>query len=233
MKILFTIFILTLSTGNVKSAESSLESKYEEFSKLVNQDISFIKTTIASMETNYVEEEILDQIIKEVKEQKKLNINPTNKISTRASSLGTALPGAIFYYPAYTSGVNHGHNGIYTKNDEIAEAPGGSNLTRLVPVNIANFSPGETKVYIVNVATTEQKNLSAAWARRMALKARPYNDAFWSNKSCNDSDNYNCSQLVWCAYNDTSNIDLDSNLGFGVYPSDIIASGKLTYAATY
>lgn len=57
-------------------------------------------------------------------------------------------------------------------------------------------------------------------------------DAFWSNKYCKTTDYYNCSQLVWCAYKQTSNIDLDSNLGFGVYPSDIISSSSLTYART-
>ena len=47
---------------------------------------------------------------------------------------------------------------------------------------------------------------------------------FFANKSVN-SDNYNCSQLVWASYKSAdSNIDLDADGGSGVYPKDIADS---------
>lgn len=91
----------------------------------------------------------------------------------------------------------------------------------------------ETDIYIVSSATNSQKLGAADWARELALLSRPYNDAFWANKSCETTDNYNCSQLVWCAYNAITTINLDYNGGFGVYPNDITSSNNLTYATTY
>ncbi len=101
-----------------------------------------------------------------------------------------------------------------------------------IDAQYATMVEGKTDIYIVNAATTAQKNNAGSWARSIANLNLPYNDAFWSNKYCKTTDYYNCSQLVWCAYKQTSNIDLDSNLGFGVYPSDIISSSSLTYART-
>ena len=112
----------------------------------------------------------------ELEKKEEVNNNKINisRSSYNYTSLGTALPGAIFYTPG-----------------------------------------------------------AADWARELALLSRPYNDAFWANKSCETTDNYNCSQLVWCAYNAITTINLDYNGGFGVYPNDIISSNNLTYATTY
>lgn len=42
----------------------------------------------------------------------------------------------------------------------------------------------------------------------------------FNNKSCGNHD-YNCSQLVWCAYRQTSGVDLDSDGTWFVSPSDM------------
>ena len=55
-------------------------------------------------------------------------------------------------------------------------------------------------------------------------------DAFWSNKYCKTTDYYNCSQLVWCAYKQTSNIDLDSNLGLLITLFIVLIFPLLLYA---
>ena len=130
-------FFINACIVNAETKEE-LEKKYEIFSKLVEQDIEFIKNKINLIKGEYTESEVLDKLIEEVN-----------------------------------------------------------------------------------------------WARELALLSRPYNDAFWANKSCETTDNYNCSQLVWCAYNAITTINLDYNGGFGVYPNDIISSNNLTYATTY
>lgn len=139
-------FFINVCIVNAETKEE-LEKKYEFFSKLVEQDIEFIKKKINLIKGEYTESEVLDKLIEEVTNSQKLGV--------------------------------------------------------------------------------------ADWARELALLSRPYNDAFWANKSCETTDNYNCSQLVWCAYNAITTINLDYNGGFGVYPNDITSSNNLTYATTY
>ena len=225
---LMSSFFINVCIVNAETKEE-LEKKYEFFSKMVEQDIEFIKNKINLIKGEYTESEVLDKLIEEVTNNK---IN-TSRSSYNYTSLGTALPGAIFYTPAVTSGINHGHVGIYVSNDKIAEAPGSNYYTRVIESRFVTVVQNETDIYIVSSATNSQKLGAADWARELALLSRPYNDAFWANKSCETTDNYNCSQLVWCAYNAITTINLDYNGGFGVYPNDIISSNNLTYATTY
>lgn len=231
-KFIFLFCVLFVSTQQVFASNNILEEKYKELADLVDKDINFVKESVSKIESNLTELQIVQQLIDEVNENYSIidNSNQNNQISL--FTLGNALTGAIFYYPAYTAGVNHGHVGIYVSNYEIAEAPGGNNTTQVIDAQYATMVEGQTDIYIVNAATTAQKNNAGSWARSIANLNLPYNDAFWSNKYCKTTDYYNCSQLVWCAYKQTSNIDLDSNLGFGVYPNDIISSSSLTYART-
>ena len=54
----------------------------------------------------------------------------------------------------------------------------------------------------------------------MLFRSRPYAYTI-NNKSCGYND-YNCSQLVWCAYNKTGDSkDLDSDGTWFVSPTDI------------
>lgn len=53
----------------------------------------------------------------------------------------------------------------------------------------------------------------------LAKRGKPYNTNFAFNKTVEDS-KYNCSQLVWAAFK-KQELDLDSNGGPGVYPSNI------------
>lgn len=77
------------------------------------------------------------------------------------------------------------------------------------------------------------RDRAADWAEGKATETyfesgAGYNYNFAFNRRAGDT--YNCPQLVWAAYGDASqgNIDLDSNKGTGVYPQDIRKSELVT-----
>lgn len=133
--------------------------------------------------------------------------------------------GDVFYSPTSTLGVTHGHSGIYYSTTAIVEAPGPGAVVR--NTNYANVLVASGS-QIQHVSTT-QANRDAAANLSNTFVGRAYNLNFALNKTANG--NMNCSQVVWVAYKDSAGgIDLDSNGGNGVYPSDIRDS---SYTSTY
>lgn len=125
--------------------------------------------------------------------------------------------GDIFYSPASTLFIEHGHSGIYSATDVIVEAPGIGKTSRHINARSLTVSSG-TQIQYVTVSQ-ERRNAAATYAY-LKMRDKPYNALFSDNKYV-PAVRYNCSQLVWGAYKATSNVDLDSNGGFGVYPADI------------
>ena len=67
-------------------------------------------------------------------------------------------------------------------------------------------------------ATTRSRQSAVNWAKGKLGKSYAYTV---NNKSCGNND-YNCSQLVWCSYKETTEgRDLDSDGTWFVSPSDI------------
>lgn len=131
--------------------------------------------------------------------------------------------GDVFYSPSSTLGgmVTFGHSGIYSEKDTIVEAPGSQYKVRSAKATGVKVISG-AKVQYVN---TSQANRNKAADLSKTFVGRAYNVNFALNKTKNG--NMNCSQVVWVSYKDGAGIDLDSNGGPGVYPSDIRDS-KLT-----
>ncbi|KFI65527.1 putative YycO [Bifidobacterium cuniculi] len=142
------------------------------------------------------------------------------KATTAANrSIGTATyKGDVFYSPVSTAGITHGHSGLYTSKTSIIEAPGPGK-------KVIDHSWREVKVAAKSqkqyVKTTQSKRDAAVRQSRKYL-GKPYNLNFNFNKRSGAA--VNCSQLVWLAYKEGAGIDLDSNGGTGVYPSDIMKS---------
>ena len=128
--------------------------------------------------------------------------------------------GDVFYSSNSTFGYEHGHNGIYVSENEYVEAT--SPNVRRVKSDSEDAPAPAHKYYVGDDADSSEKDKAAAFAEEQVGKG--YNWVFFANKSVN-SDNYNCSQLVWASYkNADSNIDLDADGGPGVYPKDIADS---------
>lgn len=122
--------------------------------------------------------------------------------------------GDIFFTPATTFFVHHGHTGIYRDRKTIIEATPGHGVWRT----------GLKGVLVSRGALLQEVNTSQVKRDRAADRAntyvgRMYNPNFAFNKTANGW--MNCSQVVWAAYKTASGIDLDSNGGHGVYPKDI------------
>lgn len=128
--------------------------------------------------------------------------------------------GDVFYSSNSTIGVEHGHNGIYVSQNEYVEAT--TPNVRRVDSGSEDAPAPAYKYYVGDDDDSSEKDKAAAFAEQQVGKG--YNWVFFTNKSVN-SDNYNCSQLVWASYKSAdSNIDLDADGGPGVYPKDIADS---------
>ncbi|EFG47013.1 hypothetical protein HMPREF0183_1716 [Brevibacterium mcbrellneri ATCC 49030] len=153
---------------------------------------------------------------------------------TRAAKAVGKLPrvdvgGDIFYNPASTVGIQHGHVGIYAVNDYIVEAPGIGKLSHRVHHSTVKVYKTSQLLY---VKITETRRRSAGKYARDKLQKKPYRKNFAVNKDPY-ADRMNCSQLVWAAYKNSVKVDLDGNGGPGVYPKDIVKSTKTKTWRTY
>lgn len=144
-------------------------------------------------------------------------------VSLRSGGGNTTLLGSgsqkgdVFWSPAATLFIQHGHSGIYYSKAVVVEAPGLGKNSWSIYAKSVRVGSGTQKQHVL----TTQKNRDAAanYAYRY-MRNKPYNNVFFDNKHV-PSSSYNCSQLVWGAYKKASNIDLDGNGGLGVYPVDI------------
>ncbi|WP_311777151.1 hypothetical protein [Trueperella abortisuis] len=145
-----------------------------------------------------------------------VQIQPRSGSKPKANQkIGTARNrGDVFYTPSSTAGVNHGHSGIYSYTTKIVEADTSTGVVERWYTSV-KVASGAHKQYV----STSQANRDKAADRARTYRGRSYNYNFAFNKTANGS--MNCSQVVWAAYKTATGIDLDSDGGHGVYPSDI------------
>lgn len=125
--------------------------------------------------------------------------------------------GDIFYSSNSTIGIPHGHTAIYVSHYTYVEAT--TPHVRLVHGYKAEAPKPVYKYYVGWSWQSPNKYKAANFAKTKIGKS--YNYFFWNNKTVH-ANSYNCSQLVWAAYKSTDpNVDLDSDGGPGVYPTDI------------
>lgn len=152
--------------------------------------------------------------------------NTSSSGGSGTATLGSGrYKGDVFYSPASTLFVNHGHSGIFYTTATIVHAPGSGQVSRSGSASAMNVASGAQKQYVM--ASQTERNTAANYAYNN-LRDRPYNSNFAFNRK--NSNEVNCSQLVWLAYRETSGRDLDSNAGTGVYPANIRDS---QYTTTY
>ncbi|GIQ69444.1 hypothetical protein DUZ99_03425 [Xylanibacillus composti] len=192
-----------------------------------------------SQETGMTEDEILNQIHSEllVAVQSATPERPAMTLKSSSSGGGSggtyqlhsSRKGTFFYQPASTLFVNHGHIGIYYTTTTIVEAANPSSGVRRVSINGRMVESG-SRIMTARTTTTTQDSQAADWANGKV--GNSYNNNFAINRSCGGS-SFNCSQLVWCAFMQVANVDLDGNGGLGVYPNDIRDSSRVSTLRTY
>lgn len=185
---------------------------------------------------------VIEDNIKEIAEQEKLSIDivtellledmkneedmvPQNQNVTRraSSTLPSSYTGDIWFSKATTSFYNHGHVALYQTTTSLIEARGSGYTVATRNISQVQAKSGDL-VLAVKMTTSgnsrinhKRRQAAVDWAVGKTGHSYAYTV---NNKTCGNND-YNCSQLVWCAYNNTASIDLDSDGTWFVSPTDI------------
>jgi uncharacterized protein YycO len=182
---------------------------------------------IANMQNRSVED-VLKQIYQECSADIKKGEEEMREIfgdSDGDRYLVSSKKGNIYYTDSYTGGINHGHVGMYYKADGIVEATPDKK-------GVGTVKATKRKVYkgavIQSVSTsTSRKNAAADWAyNRVGKDGYSYN--FTTNRLTGHYGDKNCSKLLWSAFLLKSGLDIDKDLGYGVYPRDMRDSNLTT-----
>ena len=151
-----------------------------------------------------------------------------------SSGNGTVqLPSATAGYIFFTDNDKpYNHVGMYTSSDTIIEAmpdPGVHEVSVTDSTALQECtgdSHDQSCILSVDGANANDISSAITWTRNYI--GCDYDNSFLSNKKNTTSQNeeFNCSELVWKAYRfgAPSNLDLDSNGGFAVYPNNIYNS---------
>jgi len=253
-KVLITTILLSSLLFNGFTANASTNSKDELLDLMPGMTIEEIDESIkeASNLLGKSEDEVINQILSELKVQKTLTEeerlkNSTNGTISKSSattyavgttskgdgttySLGAAkLNGDVFYEPASTFSVEHGHVGIYWTSNIIVESMPGDGVRVL---NRSNKKvEGGSHIFTFSGISQTIKNKASNWAYNREGESYSYN--FATNRLTSHYGDKNCSKLVWSAYKVEGNVDLDSNGGLGVYPKDILKHSSSSIYKSY
>lgn len=166
------------------------------------------------------------------------NIN-SNGPRNDADAVQLPIPqnvGDIFYSDAAqdieVAQYEHGHNGIFVTAGT-SDTVQALNPTRGVQLVVGVTSIGVHNPQLMSVNTTStRRNAAALYAK--GKDGSDYNNNFAFNRRDWEDGvaaTYNCSQLVWAAYMNASDgqIDLDADGGWGVWPKDVRESSWVTH----
>lgn len=153
-----------------------------------------------------------------------------------SNTLGSANAyGDIWYEPSEWAGMGIGHVGIYwTKEKGVESLPNKGVVEFSKSRKVCKYS----KKLLVNNLSFSKRNAASDWA--YARKGKSYDITFQDSRSwafvvgIDNQWDFNCSGLVWSAYMSAGGVDLDSNGGPGVYPSNILNSNRTdVYSTVY
>ena len=185
-----------------------------ELNPTVTKDQLVEMIQASAAEDGQAYEDALDQVLLEAEEGFENSTDGTVPVANFRLQ-DAAHPGDIYYTPATTFFVQHGHVGIYTEKGVVVEAVGGFSPSRPILARDITVTSGARQQYV----KTSRDRRQMAVAKANGLVGRPYNFNFVNNRR--ETHALNCSQLVWVAYKYGAGIDIDRNGGKGVYPKDI------------
>lgn len=185
------------------------------------------------------EDEIATQILSELKTQQELTEKEKSKLTKGSSGGGGSVTtytlgaakynGDVFYEPASTFSVQHGHVGIYWTSDIVVESMPGDGVRSINRTN-KKVEKG-SKIFTFSGVSVATQNDASNWA--YARKGESYSYNFATNRTTSHYGAKNCSKLVWSAYKVKANLDLDKDGGLGVYPKDILYHSKSSVYKSY
>ncbi|MER2263049.1 MAG: hypothetical protein ABS934_13640 [Psychrobacillus sp.] len=172
--------------------------------------------------TGETEEQILEQIYKELKTDQAQGLaeaksNHTQGASGGTVSVGNSTKGNFYYTPSQTAYLDHGHVGLYYTSTTIVESVPSTGV-RTISTTARKVDSSGALVKSVSTTSTNRNN-AANWAYTQVGQSYSYN--FATNRSTGHNGAKNCSKLIWSAYKLNGNLDLDDDGGLGVYPRDV------------
>lgn len=172
--------------------------------------------------TGETEQQILEQIYKELKNDQAQGLaeaksNQTSGDSGGTVSVGNSTKGNFYYTPSQTAYLDHGHVGLYYTSTTIVESVPSAGV-RTISTTARKVDSSGALVKSVSTTTTNRNN-AANWAYSQVGQSYSYN--FATNRSTGHNGAKNCSKLIWSAYKLNGNLDLDDDGGLGVYPRDV------------
>ncbi|MFC1977988.1 Ig-like domain-containing protein, partial [Chloroflexota bacterium] len=138
---------------------------------------------------------------------KKVKVVPEWRKEVRVGDIllnvGATLPGI-----GYTAQGGIGHTAIYTGNDWLIEAVSqGVSKTSIMTWDYDYLD--KNNVYLLRVKTSDEIAHDAA-VFAQAQEGLSYSGAWWQKKSSDlDAESWYCSELIWAAYKNAGNIDLE------------------------
>jgi uncharacterized protein YycO len=160
---------------------------------------------------------------------------PLGGVATAINDLDTSIiqPGDIIVvdYPRNID-ITFGkwdHAGLYAGDEQIIEATPRHGV-RIA--SISGFLSASVDAIGLRVASASPEVKAKAVQFALEQQFKPYNWG-WFKKSHAYSDKYYCTQLVWAAYYNASDQQIDlSNISSGIRPCDLIASKHTVIVAT-
>lgn len=135
--------------------------------------------------------------------------------------------GVILVTPdAYKNLIPTGHAAIVWSKQYVVES-----LSNGVGLHKNNWKVRKNRIYGVTVSSTNtaQDASAALWCKKQ--RGKKYNLNYFDVKT---RKKFYCSQLVWAAYKDKYNIDLNTSLfGKAVHPMELVNSSKTITLYTY
>lgn len=243
-KIILCLTLIFSLSFQIAGADSVSESNLDQIVSLHGNGLTReeLQETILeiSLQQGVSQEKITNQILQELQvkqieqTQQPLRTAKPTKDKVQVTEPGVIKPfsdsgsdgdyqltqsrkGTFFYQPASTLGLPHGHIGMFYTTTTIIEAANPDDGVRSASVANRKVSSG-SRIMSTTLTNSPDDDAAANWA--FGKRGNSYNNNFASNRSCSGS-KFNCSQLVWCAFKQAANIDLDKDGGLGVYPVDI------------
>ncbi|QUG43131.1 hypothetical protein KD050_07830 [Psychrobacillus sp. INOP01] len=181
-----------------------------------------------SNNTGESENQILEHIYKELKENQEQGLRESKTYKTNVESqifggtggtvsVGSSTKGNFYYTPSQTAYLDHGHVGMYYTPTTIVESVPTDGV-RTISTTARKVDSSGALVKSVNTSTAN-RDAAANWAFTQVGENYSYN--FATNRITSYTGAKNCSKLIWAAFKQYGNLDLDDDGGLGVYPRDI------------
>lgn len=236
-KILLVMLLLTFLVPTTISAlgqeEDALLDRVLGVYPDVTKEQLLSEIDYASRVTNQPRNVIMQQMYKELRSKK---VTPQMSIASGdkgqgAYQLASSSKGDVFFETASTIGIPHGHVGIYYTPDYIVESVPSTGVRKVKLID-KRVDTGSKILTLKNeYANATARSQAADWANGRIGEKYSYN--FATNRLTSCSGDKNCSKLVWCAFKEKANIDIDGDGGLGVYPVDIRDSSMFTTLRSY